>query len=147
MKTGLLLRLFAICTVGHALDCASASQPSNSPAAWPSLAEVRQKWGDTSFDVIERAAENGDLTAQHYLGFSYAEGERISKDAKKALACYERAGKAGYAPSFNNIGVIYQKGQLVPPDLAKAMLYYRRAADAGFASSQFRVGAFYANGV
>ena len=123
----------------------SLANPTNA-VAWPSLAEVRKQWGDKTLEAIEQAGGKGNLTAQHFLGFCYAEGEKTSKDVKKALSWYEKAGAAGYAPSFNNIGVIYNKGELVRRDSVKAMQYFRRAADAGLPNSQFTLGTFYFEG-
>ncbi len=124
----------------------SALAATNSAKAWPTLAEVRKKFDGLSIEAVHQAAEKGDLTAQHYLGFCYASGERVGKDAAAALTWYQRAGDAGYLPALNNLGVLYYQGKEVPRDLAKAIGYYRRAAAGSLAQAQANLGFVYRDG-
>jgi hypothetical protein len=119
---------------------------TNAPAHWPTLKEVLVKWKDTPLEAIERAAENNDLTAQHYLGYCYSEGYRFQQESQKGVAWYERAGKAGYLPSYSNLGGLYERGQGVSQDPAKMLYYYRLAADGGFAGAQLIMGYLYWKG-
>jgi TPR repeat protein len=105
---------------------------TNSPQRWPSLTEVKQKWANVSLGEIAQAADQGDLVAQHYLGYCYAEGFRLAKNPALGLAYYERAAKAGYLPSQNNLALMYQQGNGVPRDLVKAIDYYHVAISSGF---------------
>jgi uncharacterized protein len=119
---------------------------TDSPSRWLSLVEVKQKWGDVPLEAVQRAAEGGDLTAQHYLGYCYAEGFRFLQNSPLGVRYYERAGNAGYLPSLNNLGLLYQKGKGVKPDIAKAIYYYRLAANSGLAQAQANMGILYRDG-
>lgn len=140
---GLRITLFCwmLFTIGSALG-----DTTNAPRQFPSLKEVRAKWDLESLAAVQRAAEGGDLTAQHYLAFCYASGERVLKDGAAAVQWYERASASGYLPSFINLGVLYLKGNVVPRDLAKAAKYARIAADASLAQGQVNLGFLYQDG-
>jgi uncharacterized protein len=104
---------------------------------------VLKKWDDVSLNEVERAAEGGDLTAQHYLGYCHFAGRRGLSDPAQALAWYERAGKAGYMPSLNNIGVMYEFAKGVPQDSSRARAYYLRAAEGGMPHAMANLGLMY----
>jgi uncharacterized protein len=125
---------------------ASANTATNLAKSWPSLAEVRKRWDSQTVESVRQAAEGGELTAQHYLGFCYASGERVGLNPALALSWYQRAGDAGYLPSFNNMGALYYEGRVVTQDLAKAFSYYRRAATGGMAQAQANLGFAYRDG-
>jgi TPR repeat protein len=139
--------LLALALVTGASPAVLQPQISNAAPQWPSLEQVLKTWDETPVEEVKRAAEKGDLTAQHYLGFCYSEGKRVTRDAKAAATWYERAGTAGYMPSFNNLGVLYQQGGLLPRDPEKAFGFYRRAAEGGFAVSQLNLGYAYHDGL
>lgn len=107
------------------------------------LKELLKKWEGSSLDAIQQAAKDGDLTAQHYLGYCYMEGFRVAKNPAVGVTWYERAFQGGYLPSANNLGFIYQRGQLGTPDLAKAIYYYRYAAEKGLPLAQLNLGLLY----
>jgi len=147
MKYNLFMRnqlLLLIVTV--ILVMGNKGLSANATNKWPSLAEVKQKWGNVPLEQIRQAAESGDLTAQHYLGYNYASGERLAKDATQAVTWYERALQSGYLPSANNLGLLYAKGEPVPQDWVKAFHYTRIAAEGGMAQGQMNLGVFYLNG-
>lgn len=118
---------------------------TNSPSHWPSLSQVLQKWAAVPLDAVQRAATNGDLTAEHYLGYCYAEGLRVNKDTALGMEYYERAGKAGYAPSWNNLGVLYNSGNGVPQDRERAVYYFSLAADQGMSAAKVNLARVYLN--
>ena len=98
------------------------------------------------FDVVRQAAETNEITAEHYLGYSYSWGSRVPRDPAQAIYWYQRAGDAGYLPSFHNLGLLFATGDVVTRDYAKAVAYYRRAADRGFAGSVLELGLLYLQG-
>jgi uncharacterized protein len=124
-----------------------AADATNPAAAFPSLKQVQQKWDPQSLETVTRAAESGDLTAQHYLGFCYASGDRVLQNGKTAVEWYERAAQAGYLPSYGNLGMLYQYGRVVPRDLAKTLRNYQLAADAGLPQGQANLAMLYRDGV
>jgi TPR repeat protein len=141
-RWALLLCLSLTLVIGSRRSAAVA-QTTNAAPRFPSLAEVITKWKGKPVAAIEQAAEQGDLTAAHYLGYAYSWGEVLPHDAAKAVAWYERAGNAGYLPSLNNLALLYEQGGFLPQDLEKAAQLFRRAADVGFAGSQVNLGLLY----
>jgi TPR repeat protein len=121
--------------------------PTNAPDHWLSLAEVKQKWADVPLDALQRAAEGGDLTTRHYLGYCYAEGFRFEQNPALGISNYERAAEAGYLPSWVNLGVLYLRGKVVKQDYAKARYYFHMAADRGLPSAQADLGSLYRDGL
>lgn len=140
----LLLLLALLSVVNTAFADAS---PRNLAPRWLSLGELKEKWANVSLDALQRAADSGDLTAEHYLGYCYAEGLRFAKNPSLGISYYERAAKAGYVPSWNNLGVLYQKGKIVPQDFARAIHYYRLAADAGLDQARANLGFAFRDGI
>lgn len=136
-----------LCLFVAAADNARGGAATKSSATFPSLKEVRQKWDAQSLEAVQRAAEGSDLTAQHYLGFCYASGDRVLKDGATAVKWYTRAGDAGYLPSLSNLGLLYQRGDGVSRDLAQALKLYHRAADAGWKQAQANIGILYRDGL
>lgn len=118
----------------------------NTTTNWLPLPELLKKWEPVSIEQIRQQAEGGDTSAQHYLGYSYAEGLRVPANPTEGAGWYERAMKAGYLPSANNLGLLYQRGRLGSNDLAKAVHYYRFAADRGLAQAQANLGLVYRSG-
>ena len=110
---------------------------------WLPLAKLLKKWEPISFAEIQRQAEAGDAQAQHYLGYAYAEGLRVTADAATGAGWYRRALKAGYLPSANNLGVLYERGRLGSSDDAKAKEFYQFAAERGMAKAQVNLGLLY----
>lgn len=119
---------------------------TNAAVKWPSIVELKKQWDSASFEKIRDAATAGDLTAQHYLGYSFASGERWPRNGAESVAWYERAWQAGYLPAGNNLGLLYENGEIVPKDIAKAVQYTRSAAEKGLDASQYNMGLLYRDG-
>lgn len=124
--------------------CASST---NSPTGWPTLAELTQKWANTPMDEIGQKADQGDLTAEHFLGFCYTTAFRVSSNAVLGISYYERAARSGYLPSWNNLGILYQYGYGTNSDPVKAVNYYHLAAVGGLATAQANLGYCYRDGL
>src|SRR5579863_1010910 len=110
---------------------------------WLSLKDLLNKWEKTPLNEILAAATNNDLTAEHYMGYCYAEGLRTDQNVGMAVFWYERALSGGYVPSANNLGLMYQRGLLGSVDWGKAIYYYTYAADRGIATAQANLGFAY----
>jgi TPR repeat protein len=78
------------------------------------------------------AAENGNASAQSYLG-------GVVKDAKESVKWYLMAAEQGdvYAQYF--LGTAYNHGKGVPEDYDEAIKWYRLAADQGHAKAQVQL--------
>lgn len=59
---------------------------------------------------------------------SFANGEGVAKDAKKARAWYEKAAAQGYFRAQNNLGIFYQQGIGGKKDAAQAWQWFQKAA-------------------
>ena len=93
-----------------------------------------------------KKAEGGDAVFQWVLGFRYANGDGVIKDAAEAVKWYRKAAEQGDADAQNNLGLMYDNGDGVIKDAAEAVKWYRKAAEQGNASAQFNLGLMYANG-
>jgi len=141
------LRMLALLVVAWGWPGLVSARPQLSSTNWLPLAELCKKWEPTPLAEVERAATSGNLQAQHYLGYCYAEGLRVRADSQAAIAWYERALQNGYLPSANNLGGVYQRGFSGSNDMGRAIYYYTFAASRGMAQAQFNLGVLYRDGV
>jgi localization factor PodJL len=81
--------------------------------------------------ALRTAAANGDAKAQYTVGYRYAQGEGVARDAVQAAAWFTLAAKAGLAPAQYRLGVLYERGEGVAKDHVKARDWYARAAELG----------------
>ena len=56
---------------------------------------------------FRKAAEHGDAQTQHLLGYRYAQGKGVPKDATEAVKWYRKAAAQGYAAAQYNLGLCY----------------------------------------
>src|SRR5579864_2874174 len=117
---------------------------STKPAPAPVAADVLKE-GKAAFDrkdYVEamrwdrQAAEQGDATAQTYVGYLYERGLGVPQNLAEALTWYRKAADQGYAPAQKNIGNLYQQGAGTSRDYAEAMRWFRLAADQGNPGAQ-----------
>jgi TPR repeat protein len=104
------------------------------------LADLIKKWESVPLAEVQKIATGGDVLAQHYLGYCYVEGERVSRDPVEGEKWYQRAMQAGYLSSANNLGLLYQRGLLGTNDYSKAISFYRFAAERGLDQAQVNLG-------
>ncbi len=131
-------------------DAESPSIDSNAVSADASVANCygsyeRENWS-AAFVYCAAAAEQGDVDAQTFIGWMYAEGRGVAKDGAEAVRWYRKAAEQGVAQAQNNLGTMYGKGDGVAEDNAEALRWFRKAADQGFATAQTNVGYMYNNG-
>ena len=94
-------------------------------------------------DGYHKAAEQGDVTAQYYLGRSYETGQSVPKDHKMAAQWYRKAAERSYAPAQYNLGLMYEEGRGVSQDDGEAAKWYRKAADTNYPLAQNELGVMY----
>ena len=125
------------------------------PAPAPAAADALSK-GKAAFDrkdYVEavhwnrQAAEQGNATAQTYVGLLYEKGLGVPQDYTDALNWYRKAADQGHAPAQKNIGNLYEQGSGVTRDYAEAMRWFRLAADQANAGAQTNVGYLFAEGL
>ncbi|HEY1171968.1 MAG TPA: tetratricopeptide repeat protein [Verrucomicrobiae bacterium] len=95
------------------------------------LIEIIKRWQPLNLAEVVAAAEKGDLTAQHYLGYYHTEGLGKKADREEGMRWYRKAAAAGFPNSLNNLGVLYFNGNGVEKDEAKALEYFRQAGERG----------------
>jgi len=99
-----------------------------------------------TIDALRERAEQGDATAQYFLGDAYDFGKGVPEDDAEAVRWYRLAAEQGSARAQVNLGFAYANGQGVPEDYAEAVRWYRLAAEQGDADAQYNLGVHYGNG-
>jgi uncharacterized protein len=95
----------------------------------------------------QQHAARGDATAEYCLGFYYAIGRGVPKDAAEGVRHFRAAADRGYAPAQAYVGYFYKHGQGVTQDYAQAAQWYRKAAEQGFANAQTDLALMYLDGL
>ena len=94
-----------------------------------------------------QAADQGNATAQTYVGYLYEKGLGVPQDLAEARSWYRRAADQGHAPAQRNIGNLYEQGSGGTRDYAEAMRWFRLAADQGNAGAQTNIGYLFEKGL
>jgi uncharacterized protein len=75
-------------------------------------------------DVLRRAADNGDASAQTGLGQIYFSGLLgAQQDCAQAVAWYRKAAEQGYGLAQQFLGKMYENGWGVPQDYGRAYMW------------------------
>ena len=91
-------------------------------------------------------AEQGNMTAQSFIGMMYLNGNGVPQDYAEAVKWSRKAAAHGDIPAMYNLGGMYKSGLGVPQDYAKALGFYRRTAAVGFYDAWNDLGGMYARG-
>jgi TPR repeat protein len=91
----------------------------------------------TALKVWLPKAEEGDATAQLYVGQIYEKGLGRPVDYSAAAKWYRKAADQGNAQAQLNLGALYEKGLGVAKDAAAADHWYRKASGLESAGLQF----------
>ena len=78
-----------------------------------------------------KKAEQGEAAAQLILGFMYANGTGVPKDAVEAVKWYRKSADQGDASAQTNLGAMYYNGEGVPKDLVQAHVWWNIAGAKG----------------
>ena len=103
-------------------------------------------------DYVEAAkfyrplADQGDASAQNFLGSIYSSGQGVPQDYTEAARWYRLAAAQGDTAGQFNLGMMYYNGQGVPQDYAEAVKWNRLAAAQGNVVAQLALGVMYYNG-
>src|SRR6266498_759473 len=84
-----------------------------------------------TFYWYQKAAEQGHVGSQNYLGYLHEEGVGTEKNLEKAFYWYQKAAENEYGFAQNNLGCLYEKGEGTKKNLEKAFYWYNRAAENG----------------
>jgi TPR repeat protein len=78
--------------------------------------------------MLEKAAKKGSADAQRNLACTYAVGEAVKKDLKKATYWYTKAAEQGHAEAQNDIAGMWLDGEAGEVDLEKAIYWYEKCS-------------------
>jgi hypothetical protein len=78
---------------------------------------------DSSLIACTKAAEQGDVTAQHNLGQIYNLAAGTLKDYKQSVYWYTKAAEQGHAFAQYNLGGMYNRGKGTPKDDKQAVYW------------------------
>lgn len=95
----------------------------------------------------QKAAEQGNPSAQCRLGFCYINGKGVEKDKDEGEKLLIKAAEKGYAEAQYCLGLCYIIGKsvLVDKDDGKKLLIKAAAAEQVNAEAQYYLGRYYAN--
>ena len=99
-----------------------------------------------AFRWYRLATEQGDASAQYFLGVAYGTGKGVPQDFAESRRWFRLAAEQGLASAQYALGFIYSDGNGVPQDDAEAARWFRLAAEQGHARAQGTLGAIYHTG-
>ena len=154
MKPITILMIFIGCLAGSGWASAGSSSPTpqaktaNSSASLfqSAVSAYERKNYPVALKIFTKLAEQGDAIAQSALGFMYANGEGVPKDASQAVTWYRKAAEQGLDVAQYELGLMYANGEGVPKNASQAAAWYRKAAEQGHAIAQYNLGVMYGNG-
>ncbi|MGF1625562.1 MAG: tetratricopeptide repeat protein [Alphaproteobacteria bacterium] len=100
----------------------------------------------TAFAELAPLAEDGNTSAQYYLGQMYLTGRGVERDEARAFVLLSAAAEAGDARAQVNMGLFYESGRMVERDLSTAASWFAKAAEAGMPFAQTKLGVLYQRG-
>ena len=109
-------------------------------------AAYRAKDFESAHEEFQKAAEQGHVGAQFWLGLMYRRGQGVERDHVEAVKWFRKAGERGNAVAQFFVGLAYARGQGVQRDFAEAVRWYLKAAEQGQASAQNNLGYLYGIG-
>jgi hypothetical protein len=133
--------IFSVCVFLLMLVMATAQQPASLNAT--NVAVTNAVVAGETIEQTKAKAEKGDAVAQSNLGFCYATGDGVAKDAVVALKWYRKAAEQGNAYAQFIVGICYYSSDGVPKDMAETVKWFRKAADQGYAPAQECLGECY----
>ncbi len=101
-----------------------------------SLQEILDQWKPKPLADAVAAAETGDVTAQHFLGYFHTEGLGGTTNYVEGRKWYLKAAEQNFPNSLNNLALIYRDGKGVEKDIEQTKTYLRRAAELGLTRAQ-----------
>ena len=89
-----------------------------------------------ALEWYRKAADLGSPQAQFSIGYLFANGLWVSRNAEEAMKWYQKASDKGYAPAQFNLALFYANGEGVPKDTSNAQGLMQKAAAGGMAEAQ-----------
>jgi TPR repeat protein len=96
--------------------------------------------------LYAKAAKQGNLEAADRLGFYYANGYGIPRDADEAISWYQAAGDMNYAPSILALAQMFEEGKITQQNKSRALDLYKKCANMGEPVCQRELSRVYMQG-
>lgn len=99
----------------------------------------------TALQLWRPLAEQGDTTAEFWVGACYDLGNGAPANNTLAALWYRKAAEQGHANAQHNLANLYERGEVVAGDygMVAAATWYRRAAEQGYKPAQVNLGVLY----
>lgn len=102
----------------------------------------------TALKELEPLANEGDATAQYYVGLMYDNGFGVEQDYSQSFAWYLKSALQNDTDAQYNLAYMYANAQGTPQDLDKALEWYQKSANGGDdGDAQFNLGHLYEYGM
>jgi len=88
----------------------------------------------------QKAAEQGDVSAQFQLGLKYLYGDGVSQDYAEAEIWIRKAAEQDDSTAQFFLGSMYFQSNVFPQDYAEAEIWIRKAAEQGNVLAQLQFG-------
>jgi hypothetical protein len=92
---------------------------------------VKQSY-EEAVSWYRKAAYQGDVSAQYYLGGCYIEGDGVVQSYEEAARWFKKAANQGYAGSQFNLAVCFNNGDGVGQSGTEAIRLFRLSAAQGY---------------
>ena len=118
-------------------DLSSSQVSCNTDSTDKDTAETRK--------ICQQRAEQGDATAQCYVGRMYVLGTGVDRDDAEALKWYRLAAKQGFAEAQYKLGQLLVLNQDIQKSekTQEPIMWFRKAAEQGFSDAQYELGMMY----
>ncbi len=114
---------------------------------WKSLGlmkgDLYEQNKDLAFELLDRAAELGDIWAIFHLGRYYLIGFGVTEDKVKAFSLFEKAAQKGLLAAQYAVGHSYLIGRGVNRNITLAFEWLLKAAKRGHSDACYYVGKLY----
>ena len=111
------------------------------------ILEVRLTIASEWVDLLKAAAEQGDVDAQLFLGYTYDGGVGAPQSDTEAVRWYRMAAEQGSAEAQSSLGSMYFSGRGVSQNHTEAVRWFRTGAEQGSADAQASLGYMYSEGL
>jgi TPR repeat protein len=111
-----------------------------------SIAALDRKDFSAAYAGFRKLAEQGNSSAQFYLGEMYRVGQGVHKDEQQSAAWFSKSAEQGNPDAQRKLGLMYILGTGVPQDEQQAVAWFRKAAERGDAVAQHAIGMMYNSG-
>ena len=112
-----------------------------------SKGDIYQKDEYQAFDLMQEAADQGDVLAPHYLGQYYCHGTGVPIDREHAFHIFREMADRGLDMAERCLGCCYRRGFHVSRNLHESFDWYMKAAKKRHWEACFYIGYYYERGI